>query len=60
MTFATGALCAQNAGVRMVASGRNAERIISEQKLQDQVEYLTDTLFKGRATGTRGANETAF
>ena len=46
MTFATGVLCAQNAGVRMVASGRNAERIISEQKLQDQVEYLTDTLFK--------------
>ena len=60
LTFFTSALSAQEAGVRMVASGRNAERIISEQKLQNQVEYLTDTLFKGRATGTRGASEAAF
>ena len=60
LTFAVGELFAQDTGVRMVASGRNAERIISEQKLQDQVEYLTDTLFGGRATGTRGASEAAF
>ena len=60
LTFTSGDLFAQQPGVKMVASGRNAERIISEQKLQDQVEYLTDTLFKGRATGTTGANEAGF
>ena len=44
----------------MVPSGRNAERVVSAGLLEGQVEYLTDTLFKGRATGTQGANESAF
>ena len=51
---------AQNTGQKMVASGRNAERVISSEVLQGQVEYLTDSLFKGRASGTLGANEAAF
>ena len=54
------AILAQDSKVKMVPSGRNAERIITPEKLEAQVEYLTDTLFKGRATGTAGANETAF
>ena len=44
----------------MIPSGRNAERIVSAELLQSQVEFLTDTLIKGRATGSYGANETAF
>jgi hypothetical protein len=54
------ALRAQDTGVKMIPSARNAERIVSAEQLEAQVEYLTDTLFKGRATGTKGANETAF
>ena len=44
----------------MIPSGKNAERIISVEKLQREVEFLCDTLFKGRATGSSGANEAAF
>ena len=44
----------------MIPSGKNAERIINVEKLEDQVTYLCDTLFNGRATGTSGANEAAF
>ena len=44
----------------MVPSARNAERIIFPEELEKQVEFLTDTLIKGRETGTAGANETAF
>ena len=51
-------LSAQSA--KYVLSGRNAERIITAEGLQSQVEFLTDTLFKGRETGTRGASEAAF
>lgn len=53
-------LSAQKKPDKMVASGRNAEKIISEEKLETDIEYLTDSLFKGRGTGTRGANEAAF
>jgi hypothetical protein len=53
-------LQAQNSGAKMIPSARNAERIVSEEQLEAQVGFLTDTLFKGRATGTKGANETAF
>ena len=44
----------------MIPSGRNAERVVSAEQLQSQVEFLTDTLINGRATGSYGANETAF
>ena len=44
----------------MIPSAKNAERVISVDKLQAQVEYLCDTLFKGRATGTPGSNDAAF
>ena len=44
----------------MIPSGRNAERVVSAELLESQVEFLTDTLIKGRATGSYGANETAF
>ena len=44
----------------MIPSGRNAERVVSAEQLESQVEFLTDTLIKGRATGSYGANETAF
>ena len=58
--MASGGLHAQDKGVKMVPSGRNAERIISAESLEDQVVFLTDTLFKGRSTGSPGANEAAF
>lgn len=51
---------AQSNTRRMVASGRNAEKIISSESLRSQVEYMTDTCFGGRATGSAGANEAAF
>lgn len=44
----------------MIPSGRNAERIITVEKLHRSIEYLTDTLFRGRETGTRGSAEAAF
>ena len=53
-------LNAQDKGVKMIPSGRNAERVVSAEQLERQVEFLTDTLIKGRATGSIGANETAF
>lgn len=51
---------AQSTGSRMIPSGKNAERIITAELLQGDVEFLCDTLFGGRATGTPGANESAF
>ena len=54
-----GEILAQQEGVKMVPSGRNAEKIINADDLRMQVEFLTDTIFKGRATGTRGAAEVA-
>ncbi|MBQ6284597.1 MAG: M28 family peptidase [Bacteroidales bacterium] len=44
----------------MIPSGKNAERIISAEKLQGKIEFLCDTLFHGRSTGSSGANEAAF
>ena len=57
---ACGVLQAQTSTPKMIPSGKNAERIISVDKLQGKVEFLCDTLFRGRATGTTGANEAAF
>lgn len=37
-----------------------ARSVISEQNLTGHIEYLTDTLCEGRATGTRGAVEASF
>ncbi len=45
---------------KMIPSGKNAERIIKVERLQEEVEFLCDTLFHGRATGSKGANEAAF
>lgn len=59
LSVATGELHAQQATVKMVPSGTNAEKIISSENLRMQVEFLTDTAFKGRATGSRGAVEAA-
>ncbi len=51
---------AQSTSPKMIPSGKNAERIISAERLEQEVEFMCDTLFKGRATGTSGANEAAF
>ena len=59
LMVATDELLAQQATVRMVPSGTNAEKIISSESLKLQVEFITDTTFKGRATGSRGAAEAA-
>lgn len=53
-------LGAQRAAVKMIPSGTNAEKVVSSESLRMQVEFLTDSIFKGRATGTRGATEAAF
>ena len=45
---------------KMVASGVNAERIITEDRLQRNIEFLTDPQYNGRRTGTLGATEAAF
>ena len=44
----------------MVASGVNAEKIITEDRLQRNIEFLTDPQYNGRRTGTLGATEAAF
>ena len=59
LTVTAGELFAQQAEVKMVPSGRNAEKVINSDNLRMQVEFLTDTTFKGRATGSRGAAEVA-
>ncbi|MCQ2118554.1 MAG: M28 family peptidase [Bacteroidales bacterium] len=46
--------------VKMVPSGKNAEKIVTDESLIKQIEYLSDTTFGGRATGERGAAEAAF
>ncbi len=55
----SGEVLAQVTTTKMVPSGRNAEKIISAENLQRQVEYLSDTTFKGRSTGSKGAAEAA-
>lgn len=37
-----------------------AQNIVTESKLRRRVEFLSDTLCAGRATGTRGGSEAAF
>lgn len=59
LTVTAGELFAQQSEVKMVPSGRNAEKVINSDNLRMQVEFLTDTTFKGRATGSRGAAEVA-
>lgn len=54
------ALSAQQNSVRMVPSGRNAEKYISSESLRREVEFLSAPSFGGRASGTRGATEAAF
>ena len=54
------ALSAQQNSVRMVPSGRNAEKYISSESLRRGVEFLSAPSFGGRASGTRGATEAAF
>ena len=39
---------AQTLARKMVPSGRNAEKVITEENLRADVEFLTDTLFHGR------------
>ena len=53
------ALSAQQNSVRMVPSGRNAEKYISSESLRREVEFLSAPSFGGRASGT-GATEAAF
>lgn len=43
-----------------VISSRQAHNAIWENKLYRQVEFLSDSICGGRATGTRGSVETAF
>lgn len=57
LSVACGELLAQQTSVKMVPSGTNAEKVISADDLRLQVEFLTDSTFKGRATGTIGATE---
>ena len=42
------------------SSNSAAKNIIWEQKLYKQIQFLSDTLCQGRATGTRGGVEAAF
>lgn len=51
---------AQERVVRMIPSGRNAERVVSEEGLRADVEFLAGPELNGRKTGSRGANEAAF
>ena len=55
-----GVIQGQTNAPKMIPSGKNAERIIKVERLQEEVEFLCDTLFNGRATGSKGANEAAF
>ena len=41
-------------------SGASARNMVWESKLFRQIEFLSDTLCQGRATGTRGSIEAAF
>ncbi len=59
LAVSAGEALAQQTTTKMVPSGRNAEKIITAENLQRQVEYLSDTTFKGRSTGSKGAAEAA-
>ena len=62
VAFAT--LCldayAQAPQKKFIPSARNAESVVTPERLRSGVEFLSDTLLKGRGTGTRGAVEAAF
>ncbi len=49
------ALTAQAQPAGYVISARNAESVVTEEALRARVEFLTDSLCTGRATGTPGA-----
>ena len=51
---------AQAPGRKFVPSTRNAESVATPERLRSGVEFLSDTLWHGRGTGTRGAVEAAF
>ena len=55
-TFSYGAF-SQEKAVKTVPSGRNAEKIVTEENLRAGIEFLADTTFGGRATGSKGACE---
>lgn len=59
LAVTAGELFAQQSGTKMIPSGTNAEKVISAETIRMQVEFLTDSIFKGRATGTTGATETS-
>ncbi len=60
ISAAAGELHAQQATVKMIPSGTNAEKVVSSENLRMRAEFLTDSTFGGRATGSRGAVEVAF
>ena len=45
---------------KFVPSARNAESAVTSERLRSGVEFLSDTLWHGRGTGSRGAVEAAF
>ena len=54
-------LCISAWGQGSVGSSSSAARnLIWEKKLYQKIEFLSDTLCQGRATGTRGSIEAAF
>ena len=48
------------AQVSLGSSGSAAKNLVWENKLYKQIDFLSDTLCQGRATGTRGSIEAAF
>ena len=48
-------LAAQGQSRGYIISSRNAEHLATEEALRSQVEFLTDSLCTGRATGTPGS-----
>lgn len=43
-----------------ISNDNAAHNLVWEEKLRRRIDFLTDTLCEGRATGTRGATEAAF
>ncbi len=43
-----------------ITNDNAAHNLVWEEKLKRRIDFLSDTLCEGRATGTRGANEAAF
>ncbi len=57
-------LCGSGTGLSAqnfwITNDNIAHNLVWEEKLRRRIDFLTDTLCEGRATGTRGANEAAF